>query len=82
MSQRFLQGDRKASELNLMNLEVFSNCKDFVILVQKSSIDTRTNRSKLRTDKFRLKIEREVRSVKKCSKALDRLLRSHVCQET
>lgn len=61
-----------------MILGVFSNHKDFVILVEKSSIDTGTNRSKLRTDKFRLKMEREVMNVKKCRKALGRLLMSCV----
>lgn len=78
----FFREIEKLQMLNLMILEVFSNCKDFVILVQKSSIDTRTNRSKLMTDKFILKIEREVMNVKKCRKALNRLLMSHVCQET
>lgn len=34
------------------------------------------------TDKFILKMEREVMNVKKCRKALNRLLMSHVCQET
>lgn len=34
------------------------------LLPEKSSVDTRTNRSKLITDKFRLKMERGVRNVK------------------
>lgn len=67
--------------LNLMILQVFSNRKGFVIQVQKSSTDTRTNRSKLMTDKFRLKMQREVVNVKIFKKDLDRLLMSHVCQE-
>lgn len=78
----YFRETEKLQSLDLMILDVFSNHKDFVILVQKSSIDTRMNRSKLMTDKFRLKMEREVMNVKKCRKALGRLLMSYVCQET